>query len=120
MKEVYVVMRVIGEYECEYTRSELVVNTKQEAEKEVLRLNSGVPAYCERIDRLVCKISSYAAHLADKAHSDKQYEGSWYEVFDSAYGTLIDKVRKKYPTLTDCYDESTEFYYYERCEFKGG
>lgn len=125
--EVYVVMCRTGEYDCEYTRPVFVINTKQEAEEEVFRLNNSVRKYCQRINRLEEKLENRAAYLADKASPDlagkefldlDDYE-EWDSVFNLAYDKLYDKLRKKYPNLTGDYDESTSWYYYERCEFKG-
>lgn len=119
MKEVYVVMCRTGEYDCEYTRPVLVVNTKQEAEEEVLRLNNSVRKYCQRLCRLEERIESRAVYFADKTHSAEEDQDKWEDVFNSVYDSLYDKLRKKYPDLTGDYDESTSWYYYERCEFKG-
>jgi len=113
------VMCKTGEYDCEYTRPVLAVSTRQEAEEEVLRLNGCVRNYCQRISRLMDKIESRAMFLADKEHSAEEDRDKWSSVFDSVYDNLYGKLREKYPTLTGDCDESTSWYYYEKCEFKG-
>lgn len=119
MKEVYVVMSRIGGYDFEYTRPVLVVNTKQDAEEEVFRLNNSVRKYCKHLCCLEERIESRAEYLADKAHPDKEDYEKWDSAFDSVYDKLRGELRKKYPDLTGNYDESTSQYYYELCEFKG-
>lgn len=117
MKEVYVVMCLTGDCCDSYQRPVLIVDTEEEAKKEVERLSSSVPEHSDHLERLFNKVYDIAEREANKASDDTSSE-TWAAAYRKVCDHFYALVEKKYPHLTADRYYADAYFYYEKCEIK--